>query len=69
MNFSMVIELACVVAYITIIFGGRRVREMGWKMLAGLLSTVAASQLIAMALVVSLWTTEHHFQRGYRYMY
>lgn len=52
MNFSVVIELACIVAYITVLFGGRGVRESGWKMLGGLLGTVAVSQMIAMALVV-----------------
>jgi hypothetical protein len=46
-------ELACIVAYITILAGGRGVRESGWKILAGLLSTVALGQVIAMALVVS----------------
>ena len=46
-------ELACIVAYITILAGGRAVRESGWKILAGLLSTVALGQVIAMALVVS----------------
>jgi hypothetical protein len=52
MNFSVVLELACVIAYITILVGGRASREAGWKVLAGLLGLVAAGQLIAMALVV-----------------
>lgn len=52
-NFSIMFELACIVAYITILAGGRGVRESGWKILAGLLSTVALGQVIAMALVVS----------------
>lgn len=53
LNFSLMAELACIVAYITILFGGRAVRESGWKILAGLLGLVALGQLIAMALVVS----------------
>jgi hypothetical protein len=53
MNFSVVIQLACVIAYVTVLFGGRTVRESGWKILSGLLGVVAASQLVAMALVVS----------------
>ena len=53
MNFSIMLELACVVAYITILFGGRVVRESGWKILAGLLTLVALGQVVAMALVVS----------------
>ena len=52
-NFSLMVELACIVAYITILFGGRVVRESGWKILAGLLSLVALGQIVAMALVVS----------------
>lgn len=51
-NFSLMAELACIVAYITILFGGRAVRESGWKILAGLLGLVSLGQVIAMALVV-----------------
>jgi hypothetical protein len=51
-NFSLMVELACIVAYITILFGGRGVRESGWMILAGLLSLVALGQVVAMALVV-----------------
>jgi hypothetical protein len=53
MNFSVVLLLACVVAYITLLVGGRATREGGWKLLSGLLSAVAAGQIIAMSLVVS----------------
>lgn len=53
MNFTIVCELAVLVAYITVLVGGRGAREAGWKMVSGLLSAVAASQIIAMALVVS----------------
>ena len=52
LNFSLMAELACIVAYITILVGGRAAREGGWKILAGLLSLVAVSEIIAMALVV-----------------
>lgn len=53
MNFSVVLLLACVMAYITILVGGRETREVGWKMLCPLLSVVALTQLVAMSLVVS----------------
>lgn len=53
LNFALMAELACVVAYVTILVGGRNVRERGWKILAGLLGLVAAAELVAMALVVS----------------
>jgi len=56
MNFSVVIELACVVAYITILVGGRASREAGWQVLASLLGVVAGAQLVAMALVVRGYT-------------
>lgn len=52
MNFTVVLQLACLIAYLTILVGGRITREAGWKLLAGLLGVVAAGQLIAMALVV-----------------
>lgn len=54
MNFTIVCELAVLIAYITVLVGGRGAREAGWKMVSGLLSVVAGSQIIAMALVVSL---------------
>jgi len=56
MNFSVVIELACVVAYITILVGGRASREAGWQVLASLLGVVAGAQMVAMALVVRGYT-------------
>lgn len=52
MNFTLVLELATVVAYLTIMVGGRSSREAGWKVLASMLGIVTMSQLIAMALVV-----------------
>ena len=53
MNFGVVFELAVLVAYITILVGGRGTREVGWKILSPLLFVVAAAQLVAMTLVVS----------------
>lgn len=53
MNFSLVMEVVCLVAYITVLLGGRSAREGGWKMISGLLGLVAVGQLIAMALMVS----------------
>lgn len=53
MNFSVIFELAVLVAYVVILVGGRGTREVGWKILSPLLMIVAASQLVAMTLVVS----------------
>lgn len=52
MNFAVVMELAVLIAYVTILVGGRASREAGWKVLAGLLGLVAVGELLAMALVV-----------------
>lgn len=52
MNFSVIFELAVLVAYLVILVGGRGTREVGWKILSPLLMVVAASQLVAMTLVV-----------------
>ncbi|KAK4540151.1 hypothetical protein LTR36_009737 [Oleoguttula mirabilis] len=65
MNFSIVMELACVIAYITILAGGRSSREDGWKILSGLLGLVAVGQLIAMALVAYLYDHDNRFFVGW----
>jgi hypothetical protein len=52
MNFSVIFELAVLVAYVVILVGGRGTREVGWKILSPLLGVVAVCQLIAMTLVV-----------------
>jgi len=54
MNFSIIFEVAVLVAYLVILVGGRGTREVGWKILSPLLLVVAAAQLVAMTLVVSL---------------
>lgn len=53
MNFTVIFEVAVLVAYIVILVGGRGTREVGWKILSPLLFIVAAAQLVAMTLVVS----------------
>jgi hypothetical protein len=57
MNFTIILELAALVAYIVILMGGRGTREVGWKILSPLLVVVAASQLVAMTLVVRIVQT------------
>jgi hypothetical protein len=52
MNFSIVFEVAVLVAYIVILVGGRGARESGWKILSPLLFIATAVQLVAMSLVV-----------------
>ncbi|SMQ45580.1 unnamed protein product [Zymoseptoria tritici ST99CH_3D7] len=65
MNFSVVLMLACLVAYVTVLVGGRQVREKGWKVLVGLLAVVAGSQLTAMALVAALYEKDKRFFVGW----
>ncbi|KAF2772998.1 hypothetical protein EJ03DRAFT_324048 [Teratosphaeria nubilosa] len=65
MNFSVIMELAVLVAYLTILVGGRASREAGWKVLASLLSVVAAAQVIAMALVAYLYDHDNRFFAGW----
>lgn len=56
MNFSAVIELATLVAFVVVLLGGRDKREGGgWKIVSGLLGLVALVQLISMAIVVSVY--------------
>ncbi|QIW94818.1 hypothetical protein AMS68_000336 [Peltaster fructicola] len=64
MNLALVLELACVVAYITVLYGGRGAREVGWKIVVPLLSLIAAGQLIAMALVAYLFDHDERFFIG-----
>ena len=53
MNFTVVVELTTLVAYLVILLGGRGTREAGWKVLYSLLALIGVAQLISMALVVS----------------
>ncbi|KAF2726256.1 hypothetical protein K431DRAFT_259071 [Polychaeton citri CBS 116435] len=65
MNFVIVMELACLVGYLVILSGGRGAREVGWKVLAGLLSIVTAGELTAMALVAYLYDHDNRFFVGW----
>ncbi|CAK3766113.1 hypothetical protein DOTSEDRAFT_70280 [Lecanosticta acicola] len=65
MNLSIVVELACVIAYLTVLVGGRSSREAGWKMVAGLLSIVAVGQIISMALVAYAFEHDNRFFVGW----
>ena len=60
MNFTVVVGLATLVTYIVILVGGRGTREVGTKVLSGMLGLMGVAQLISMALVVS---------RRFRYEY
>ena len=59
------VELACVVAYIVVLFGGRGIRESGWKIVAPLLCVVAAAQAVGMSLVAYLYDHDSRFFVGW----
>ncbi|KAI5359602.1 hypothetical protein Slin14017_G105040 [Septoria linicola] len=65
MNFSVVLLLACVVAYVTILVGGRGTREVGWKIMSPMLAVVALVQLIAMSLVAGVYENDNRFFVGW----
>lgn len=52
MSFATVAELATLVCFVVTIGGSSDKREYGWKVLCGLLATVAVVQFAAMGLVV-----------------
>lgn len=52
MSFATVAELATLVCFVVTIGGGQYKREYGWKVLNGLLATVAVAQFMALGLVV-----------------
>ena len=54
MSFAIVIEGMNLIVYIIILAGGKQKRESGWKFLAGLHMIVAALQVAAMAIIVSV---------------
>jgi len=53
MSFAILLEGMILVAYTTILMGGRQKREMGWKVLSFLLVLAGVVQCASMALVVS----------------
>lgn len=54
MSFAVVLEGICVVAYLIILSGGKRLRESGWRFLSLLIILAATVQAASMALVVGI---------------
>ncbi|KAF2757672.1 hypothetical protein EJ05DRAFT_538822 [Pseudovirgaria hyperparasitica] len=65
MSFSVIIELATLVAYIVVLAGGKQKRDQGWKVTASLLGFSALVQLIAMALVAYVFDSDARFFDGW----
>ena len=55
MSFAVVLGGMCIVAYIIILSGGKRLRESGWRFLSLLIFLFVVVQAASTALVVSLY--------------
>jgi hypothetical protein len=54
MSLAAVMDLVTIVGFLVIVAGGKEKREMGWRLLCGMLGVVAALQFGAVAVAVSL---------------
>jgi hypothetical protein len=52
MSFSVIIELATIVAFIVIILGGKQTRDYGWKVVCSLLAVIVLAQCASMSIIV-----------------
>lgn len=66
MSFAVIIELATLVAYITVILGGKQMRDSGWKVVCTLLGLCTVVQCASMALVAYLYDNDDRFFVGWR---
>lgn len=62
MSLAVILELATLVAYITVIYGGKQQRDKGWKVVCSLLGVCVAIQCASMAIVVSARVVGHTFR-------
>lgn len=53
-NLAVAVQLVTVVAYVFVVAGGKQKRDQGWKVLAGLLTTVGVVEYFIIGIVVSL---------------
>ncbi|KAG9239660.1 hypothetical protein BJ875DRAFT_86409 [Amylocarpus encephaloides] len=66
MSFAAVLEMVTIIAYITIIGGGKQKRETGWKVLAFMLVLVGVVQCASMAIVAYLFDNDDRFFDGWQ---
>ena len=52
MNFTVILELATLIAFAVIVLGGKQKRDQGWKIICGLLGLSIVVQCASMATVV-----------------
>ena len=58
MSFAVVIEGMTLIAFVVVLGGGKQKREVGWKVVSGLLLLVGLIQCTGMALMVSYFQDE-----------
>jgi hypothetical protein len=66
MSFNVVVEGAMIIAFVTILIGGRPMRERGWKLMSFFLFLVALIQCASMALVAYLYDWDDRFFVGWK---
>jgi len=66
MSFSVIIQLATIVAFIVVILGGRQTREYGWKVVCSLLAVTTLAQCASMAIVAYLFDHDERFFPGWQ---
>ncbi|KAI9709343.1 MAG: hypothetical protein M1820_003463 [Bogoriella megaspora] len=66
MSFTVVLELAGLIAFAVILLGGRQKREVGWKILGWILGVAAASEAVSMAVVAFLYDHDDRFFPGWK---
>jgi len=66
MSFSVIIELATIVAFIVIILGGKQTRDYGWKIVCSLLAVIVVAQCASMSIIAYLYNTDERFFPGWQ---
>ncbi|KJZ78739.1 hypothetical protein HIM_02130 [Hirsutella minnesotensis 3608] len=60
-SLATILCLACVVAFVVIMRGGKYKRETGWPFIAGMLSFVAIAELVVISMVAYLFDHDDQF--------
>jgi len=66
MSFSVIIELATIVAFIVIILGGKQTRDYGWKVVCSLLAVIVLTQCASMSIIAFLYDNDERFFPGWQ---
>jgi len=66
MSFAVVLECVVILAFITVLIGGRATRERGWGLMSFFLLLVALLQCASMSLVAYLYDWDDRFFVGWK---